>query len=147
MRKGTEAAVMIGLTALDQVFKAVTAHKRIELIPGVLRLNYTENRGFSLGLFDGAVSAALVLSLLVFIGLVLALARLPRDSRFRLPLLCMCAGALGNLIDRIFLGYVRDMIELLFVRFYIFNIADMCVTLGAAACAVILLLPERGRRA
>ena len=131
MRRGTEAAVTAGLTALDQATKFAAAHRTIGLIPGVIRLNYTENRGFSLGLFDGAVSVALVLSLIVFAGLLAVLIRLPR------------AGALGNLIDRVFLGYVRDMIELLFIRFYIFNFADICVTLGAACCAVMLLLPGR----
>ena len=143
MRRGTEAAVTAGLTALDQATKFAAAHRTIGLIPGVIRLNYTENRGFSLGLFDGAVSVALVLSLIVFAGLLAVLIRLPRDARIRLPLLCIAAGALGNLIDRVFLGYVRDMIELLFIRFYIFNFADICVTLGATCCAVMLLLPGR----
>ena len=146
MRRAAEAAVMAGLTGLDQAFKFATAHRTTMLIPGVIRLNYTENRGFSLGLFDGAVSAALVLSLIIFIGLIIILIRLPRGTRIRLPLVCIAAGALGNLIDHVFFGYVRDMIELLFIRFYIFNIADMCVTLGATCCAVMLLLPGRKER-
>ena len=139
MRRWTEAAIFTGLTALDQAVKTLTAHRTIMLIPGVIRLNYTENRGFALGLFDGAVNIALVLSVLLFIALLVLLIRLPSPSPMRLPLLVICAGALGNLIDRAALGYVRDMFELLFVRFYIFNPADVYVTLGALACAVMLL--------
>ena len=89
MRRGTEAAVIVGLTALDQATKLATAHRTIGMIPGVIRLNYTENRGFSLGLFDGAVSVALILSLIVFAGLLAVLIRLPRGARIRLPLLCI----------------------------------------------------------
>ena len=139
MRRWTEAAIFTGLTALDQAVKTLTAHRTIMLIPGVIRLNYTENRGFALGLFDGAVNIALFLSVLLFIALLVLLIRLPRPSPMRLPLLIICAGALGNLIDRAALGYVRDMFELLFVHFYIFNPADVYVTLGALACAVMLL--------
>ena len=139
MRRWTEAAIFTGLTALDQAVKTLTAHRTIMLIPGVIRLNYTENRGFALGLFDGAVNIALVLSVLLFIALLVLMIRLPSPSPMRIPLLVICAGALGNLIDRAALGYVRDMFELLFVRFYIFNPADVYVTLGALACAVMLL--------
>ena len=139
MRRGTEIGLFVGLTVLDQLVKQLTVHRTALLIPGVIRLQYTENRGFALGLFDGAGTAALVISLVVFIGVIVCLFRVPRASALRIPLIVICAGALGNLIDRAFLGYVRDMFELLFVRFYVFNLADAYVTLGALACAVLLL--------
>ena len=139
MRKGTEIGLFFGLTALDQLVKMLTAHSTAVLIPGVIRLNYTENTGFSLGLFEGATVVALILSLAILIALLVILLRLPRSHILRLPLLVICAGALGNLIDRIFLGYVRDMFDLLFIRFYVFNLADMYVTLGALCCAVMIL--------
>ena len=139
MRRRTEIGLFVGLTALDQLVKQLTVHRTAMLIPGVIRLQYTENRGFALGLFDGAGTAALVISLVVFIGVIVCLFRVPRASALRIPLIVICAGALGNLIDRAFLGYVRDMFELLFVRFYVFNLADAYVTLGALACAVLLL--------
>ncbi len=146
MRTRTEIGLFVGLTALDQLVKQLTAHRTAMLIPGVIRLSYTENRGFALGLFDGAGFAALVISLVVFIGVVICLFRVPRSSALRIPLLFICAGALGNLIDRFCLGYVRDMFELLFVRFYVFNPADMYVTLGALACAVLLLKQDGKER-
>lgn len=63
MRKGMEIGLFVGLTALDQGVKLLTVHRTAVLIPGILRLNYTENRGFSLGLFDGAVLPAILISL------------------------------------------------------------------------------------
>ena len=51
----------------------------------------------------------------------------------------MAGGALGNLLDRLLLGYVQDMFELLFMRFYIFNLADVGVVCGAVLCGVSLL--------
>ena len=139
MRKGSEIGLFIGLTALDQLVKMLTAHRTAVLIPGVIRLNYTENNGFSLGMFRGASAIALVLSLAIFIALLFILFRLPRPHALRLPLLVMSAGALGNLIDRIALGFVRDMFELLFIHFYVFNPADVYVTLGSLYCAIVII--------
>ena len=143
MGRAADAAVFAGLAALDQGIKALTVGKTLELIPGVIRIAYTENHGFSLGMFGDAGTAALILSVIALAALAVIRARTPRGSPLRLPLLIMCAGALGNLLDRAFLGYVRDMFELLFVRFYVFNPADVFVTCGAALCALALLRPDR----
>ena len=131
------------LIAFDQAFKVFTEHQSVTLIPGILRIHYTENHGFSLGLFDQAFIPALLVSALVLAGVWLLRARLAQSSPLRFPLLLICSGAIGNLIDRIFLGYVRDMIDVLFIRFYVFNFADIYVTVGALICAIMLLKPER----
>ena len=49
------------------------------------------------------------------------------------------AGAVGNLIDRALLGYVTDMFETLFMRFAVFNVADICVVVGGIAFCVYYL--------
>ena len=49
------------------------------------------------------------------------------------------AGAVGNLIDRVFMGYVTDMIKTLFMDFAVFNVADCCVVVGTIALAVYLV--------
>ena len=54
-------------------------------------------------------------------------------------LMLMLGGALGNLADRLLTGTVTDMIELLFVRFAVFNVADACLTAGCALMIVSLL--------
>ena len=52
----------------------------------------------------------------------------------------MLGGALGNAADRLLLGYVPDMIELLFVRFAVFNAADAALTIGCGMMLISLLL-------
>ncbi len=139
MPKKTVPWLMLGLTLLDQAVKHWTAHRHTVLLPGVLALNYTENTGFSLGLFEHSVAVAVILSAIILCAVLFALFRTPDRSPFLIPLTMICAGAAGNLIDRVLLGFVRDMFELLFVRFYIFNVADVCITAGAGICAALLL--------
>ena len=121
-------------------------HKPVPLIDGILEFLRIENHGAAFGILQGQMSFFYVISAVVGVVILYVLLRMPCEAKY-FPLLVtisfIAAGAVGNLIDRVFLGYVRDMIELLFIRFYIFNFADICVTLGAACCAVMLLLPGR----
>ena len=102
------------------------------IIPKVLSLTYLENDGAMLGMMGGktlfmtvaAVICILVIMFVIFSGKV----------KFGIDYCCivfMAAGGLGNIIDRIRLGYVIDYIEFLFVDFYIFNFADCLVTFAA----------------
>ena len=87
-------------------------------------------------LFSGHPQLLGILSLLVIAGAWLALRRRRIGAFPAAGLLLMLGGALGNLPDRLFRGFVPDMIELLFVRFAIFNLADAALTAG---CAVVIL--------
>ena len=87
----------------------------------------------------------LTLAILAAGGLFLRRFRLGALPRF--GALLVLSGGLSNAWDRFFAGYVTDMLELLFVRFAIFNVADVCVCTGAALCALSLLAaPGTGRR-
>lgn len=70
------------------------------------------------------------------------LARKIRSVWGLLPLSMVLGGAVGNLIDRIFAGYVVDMFEFAFVRFAIFNVADMFVTVGGILFIAYYVLAE-----
>ena len=64
-------------------------------------------------------------------------------------LVCVFSGGLGNIIDRIFRGFVIDYIEVLFVKFYIFNFADCLITVGAFAILIyelVLMIRDRKRK-
>ena len=67
------------------------------------------------------------------------------DAPTLVALCFILAGALGNLFDQIFLGYVRDMIEFAFVRFAVFNVADSYVTVSTTFLLFYLLITKRGR--
>lgn len=130
-------AVIALLTVADQVIKyfIVSDLKPVGemiLIPGVLRLTYVENDGAMMGMLGGKASAMTVVTVVVLIALVAVL--LSKKVKFGLVYCCfvaIIAGGIGNLIDRFRLGYVIDYIDVLFVKFYVFNFADCLVTVGA----------------
>ena len=130
------------LTGADQLFKylAVLHLKDSEplvLIPHVLQLHYTENDGAMMGLMQGKTTVMVLLALAVFVILLYVI--FSKKIPFGLvycALVGILAGGLGNLIDRIFRGFVVDYIEVLFVQFYIFNFADCLITVGAFAIII-----------
>lgn len=129
--------IIAALTAIDQIIKyfVVLNLKPIGekvVFPGVLRLAYVENDGAMMGMLGGKASVmmiATVVILVVLIGLLLS-----KKIKFGFVYCCLVAiisGGIGNLIDRFRLGYVIDYIDVLFVKFYVFNFADCLVTVGA----------------
>ncbi len=102
------------------------------LIPGFLQLHYFENDGAMMGFMEGKTGFMTVASMLCMI-IILAVI-LSGKFRFGVDFICfvfMAAGGFGNIIDRVFRGYVIDYIEVLFVDFYIFNFADCLITCSA----------------
>lgn len=130
-------AVIAVLTAADQLIKyfVVTYLKPIGeklVIPGVLRFTYVENDGAMMGLFGG--KAQVMMWITVVIIAVLLVILLLKKIKFGFNYCCLVAiiaGGIGNLIDRFRLGFVVDYIDVLFVKFYVFNFADCLVTVGA----------------
>ena len=109
------------------------------LIPGVLGLRYTENRGIAFSLLSGQPRLLGILSLAAAAGMALfAVRKKPRPFPLA-ALMLMLGGALGNAADRLALGYVPDMIETLFMRFAIFNLADAALTVGCGMMLISLL--------
>ena len=118
-----------------------------EVLPGALAWHYTENTGMAFSLFaDSPALLTAVTALLL--AAVLAGILLPGKSSHavRAGLSLVLAGGLGNLWDRIVRGYVIDFIELRFVRFAVFNVADICVCAGAGLCILVLLLGKESAR-
>ena len=128
---------------LDQAAKALLTGRECVLIPNVLKITTVRNYGFALGLFPNSALPALLLSLAVIAVLLIFLTRNKLKGLSEISVGMILGGAFGNLIDRVFLSYVRDSFELLFMRFYVFNLADVFVTVGAVLTAVDLMFFER----
>ena len=109
-------------------------------IPGVFRFWYAENTGMAFGLLSGSTWLLALVTLLAFGIAVWALRPYQLALWPRLALGAAAGGALGNLADRIFYGYVIDMIDLTFMRFAIFNLADAAITVGGVFLAISLIL-------
>ena len=109
-------------------------------LPGVFQFRYAENTGVAFSFLSDS-RWLIVAANLVLIAAVLAYlyVKKPRSRLLKLGLCMVAAGGIGNMIDRIALGYVIDFIELTFMRFAVFNFADICVSVGAGLSAINLL--------
>lgn len=132
---------MFALVAIDQIIKFFVDMylKPIGSVPvfnKILQLSYYENDGAMMGMMSGKTLTMTILAIVCLA--VIAFVIFSGKVRFGVDYCCivlMMSGGLGNIIDRVFRGYVIDYIEVLFVDFYIFNFADCLVT-----CAAILMI-------
>lgn len=131
------AVVIVALTAIDQIIKYfVCAYlepigSKI-IVENFLQLSYVENTGAMMGLMQGKTSLLAVLAIIILVVLFALI--LTKKIKFGFIYCCLVmivSGGIGNIIDRIFRGFVVDYIEVLFVDFYVFNFADCLVTVGA----------------
>ena len=113
------------------------------LIPGVLGLRPVRNTGMAFSLLSGHPALLGILSLCVIAAAFLILRGKKLPALSRTGLMMMLGGALGNLTDRLTAGAVPDMIELLFMDFPIFNVADACLVVG---CGLVILDLFRGEK-
>ena len=134
------------VVVLDQVTKFLTVanielYEHIPVIPGVVGLTYTQNTGAAWSMFSG-MQWLFALVFLIFTGLLLweyFKKPMPFSKFERWCIAALYAGGLGNMIDRVRLGYVIDMIETEFITFPVFNVADCFITCGCIALLVSLL--------
>lgn len=137
---------MLLLLGVDQWTKAMAAAKlngypNIILIPNVFELSYLENTGAAFGMLQNMRFLFLIITLVVVLFLGFALYRMPVTRHF-LPLritgILLGAGALGNMIDRIWHGYVIDFFYFSLIDFPVFNVADCYVVVSAFLAFVLL---------
>lgn len=124
------------LVALDQGVKfLVRAHippgGSVPLLPGVLDLTYVRNTGAAFSLLEEHTWLLSAASAAVVCGIAIALwKKVFRHPLGVTPAVLVMAGGVGNLIDRVAFGFVTDMFRTLFISFPVFNVADICITVG-----------------
>jgi len=144
---GLDLAILITLDQLIKIWAVNNLQNQPTrpLIRGFLQLTYLENTGAAFGLlsgFSGAQILLTVIKLVIIAAALLYFVRLPAEPRFtllRIPLILMIAGGIGNLIDRVRLGFVVDMFEFTFINFPVFNMADTYVSIGVFSFAFIAI--------
>lgn len=133
------------LVIADQISKLMTLEflKPIgskSIIDGVLSLTYVENRGAAFGILQNSRWVFILITVAVTAAIVYYIIKYKPQSRMlRISLALILSGAAGNLIDRIFRGYVVDMIEVTFIDYPVFNFADCCVVIGAVLLAAYVI--------
>lgn len=132
--------------AADQALKLWTVanlalYESMPLVPGIVELKYIQNTGGGFSILTGHtwLLAALTVVLMAVLGYLLV------KKVFTHPLavwtlVLIIGGGLGNLVDRVRLGYVVDMFNLQFMNYPVFNIADILVVCGAIGFAAYYLL-------
>lgn len=114
----------------------------ISLIPGVFEFHYLENRGAAFGILQNQREVFFVMTAAAVILLTYLYGKMPPSKKYMPLRLCymgLTAGALGNLIDRMFRGYVVDFLYFRWIDFPIFNVADIYVTVTVAVLLCLLL--------
>jgi len=126
--------------AIDQLTKWLVATnmkigESITIIPNILYITSHRNRGAAWGILQGQLWLFYLITVVVVIGLVIYIQRLPREERlFGVALGLMLGGAIGNFIDRLVRKEVVDFIHtyIFTYDFPIFNIADSALSIGVA---------------
>lgn len=133
--------VVILAVILDQSTKAAArellADGPLVMIPGVINLIHVENTGAAFSFGEGATVLFVVIAVLCIAASTFAVWTIP-DIPYRLvlPLGLLAGGGMGNMVDRILTGSVTDFIATAFISFPVFNVADICVTIGAVLSLV-----------
>lgn len=125
---------------LDLLSKLLLDGKSIKLIDGVIRFESSHNTGAAWSMLQGKIWF-FVLGAIVFTVAIHLFDHFikPQNKWYNWGFIFMLAGTIGNAIDRIQFGYVRDFIMLEFVNFPIFNLADMFLTVGVVLFSVFIL--------
>mgnify|MGYP005836941609 FL=1 len=154
MRKGLLYAVIaVALVILDQVVKVlvrtyIPLGTSVGFLPGIMDLTYVQNTGAAFSLFREHTWLLALISAVASVELVVLLIRRVFSSTAANVLLSVVlSGAVGNLIDRLFLGYVTDMFKTTFMNFAVFNVADICLVCGIIAlCVYVVFFESREKK-
>jgi signal peptidase II len=129
--------ILLGLIVLDQLTKLFFAKTQSLIDLRIFSLHFVTNTGASWGILQGKNSLLIFVSLIVLGAIMMSVDMIRKRKEQVLPVILILAGLLGNLMDRIFRGFVVDFIDF---RFWpVFNIADSCVVIGVIWLIVVIL--------
>ena len=133
--------LVIAIVACDQLSKYAirslfNVNESVSVFGDFFELRYIQNDGAAFSSFAGKQAFLIAVSIIAIIGAAFFLRKMKSEgAMFKVALLCIIAGGIGNLIDRLLLGYVTDMLS--FSIFPpVFNIADIAVCLG---CGILII--------
>lgn len=143
------SAVLVGI---DQILKvlAIEYLKPVgsyPIIADIFHLTYVENRGAAFGMMAGQKWLLVwATALVLLVAIIVVMAGKIKNTTVLFAVATIIGGGVGNLIDRIYRGYVVDYVHLKVINFAVFNFADICVTVGTILLLLSLLFYEFGRK-
>lgn len=149
MRKIGFPLGIVGLIVIDQWVKywtvtTLTLHEQKQWIPNLINFYYLRNYGAAYSLFQNQQWFFILVTLVIIPLAIWYFIKHINGSLWLLGSLSLViAGGIGNFIDRIRLGYVVDMFHLDFIDFPVFNVADICLTVGVAILFICIMKEEK----
>lgn len=143
---GIIVILLIDLLSKHIVMKTISLNESIDIIKNFFRLTYTHNDGAAFGIFGGKTIFILIVSFFVLSYLLFELFRNKKANRtIDLGITLIIGGLLGNLIDRLYFGYVRDFLDFKIFNydFAIFNIGDTAIVIGATLFLIGIIMEEK----
>lgn len=149
------AVILIGLDQATKYMALVNLKPigSMVVVDKFLDLTFVENRGVAFGMFSGQRWFILLLTGVITVVLVYYYMKLPKTREYkfvRMSMVLIFAGAIGNMIDRVYRGYVVDFFEFTFFQWPVFNVADIYVVIGVLILAFLILFvikdPEENKK-
>lgn len=145
--------IALALVVIDQLTKwgivqNFDLYQEKVILPGVFSLFYIQNEGAAWGIFQGRMVFFYIITVVVVGYLIYMFHKENNKTRLvGISFAMILAGAIGNFIDRLLNGYVVDMFRLDFINFPIFNVADVCLTVGVILMIIHVVFFEKEEKA
>ena len=145
--------LFVMLLVLDQFTKYIVEQsfylsESIPIIDEVFNFTYVENRGIAFGLFQGRLSIISILTVVAIVAIFIYVLRNKKTlsilEHFGYTLILL--GAVGNMIDRLFRGFVVDMLDFRGIWSFVFNLADVWINVGVFLLIVDYLILRRNEK-
>lgn len=138
------------LIFIDQLVKILVAGNMLEgesiaLLYDFLHITYVKNRGVAFGMFQGKLNIISLVTIAAIIGIIIYLSKNLKKGNIleNLAYSFILSGAIGNMLDRIFRGFVVDMIDFRGIWTFVFNFADVWINVGVALVLLESFLESR----
>ena len=142
--------ILVGADQLSKYLIDTTMFEgeTIPLVSNFFHITYVKNRGIAFGLFQGKLDIIGVATIVAIVAIAYFLYKERKKMSIieQLGFIYILAGAIGNMIDRVFRGYVVDMIDFRGIWSYIFNLADVWINIGVIFIIVDQLFLKKRRK-
>ncbi len=149
--KKRDIFIILSLIILDQISKFLivsnfNVYDKLVIIKNFFKFEYVQNTGISFGLFSGGRILIILASILVIAYMIYDLIH-NKNKIHKVSCILILSGALGNLIDRVFRGYVVDFISFTLFNheMAIFNLADICVVFGIGLYIILMFVEGKSK--
>ena len=137
----------VALVVIDQLIKhwataSLLPVGQMDVLPGVVELRYCLNDGMAFSMLAGKQGLLIGVTSVMLLAVLVMLFTRKMTTWERVSWTLVLGGGVGNLIDRVLNGVVVDYINVLFMRFAVFNFADICVCVGVALWVLVIFLEE-----